>query len=165
MKTFITILTLLLSSFVCHGQQNPLVGFEALFGKTWLAEGTWGDGSAFRQEVTFEYSLGQQLIIAKSKGYTDQAQTTFRARNHGIRKYDSETKKILFWEFDIFGGVTTGEVLLEGKNITYKYEYESTTLLDTWTYINDSTYSFTVSRWDGGNATNTYLETEFKVKQ
>ncbi|MCB0642124.1 MAG: hypothetical protein KDC44_10810, partial [Phaeodactylibacter sp.] len=70
------------------GQQNPLAFFEPLMGHTWVADGSWGDGSAFRQEVEFEYALEGMIVLAHSKGFTNEAQNAYGPRNHGIRKYD-----------------------------------------------------------------------------
>lgn len=153
-----------LISLVAYAQENPLEkNFSNLVGKTWKAEGKWGDASVFKQEILFRYSLDKKIIITETKGFTNKEQTIYGNRNHGIRKYDKETNSIRFWEFDVFGGLTKGTVLLEDKNIRYIYQYGDTVVTDMWEYINDTTYKFTVGNYVDGKWKQKYLETEFKL--
>ena len=147
-----------------YGQNNPLSIFETLMNKTWFAEGNWGDGSKFKQEITFSYDLGNTLVIAHSKGYTNTEQTEYGARNHGIRKYNPETNVIDFWEFDVFGGVTQGTVKTEGKNIIYTYSYGESIVTDMWEYVDENTYNFKVGSYSDGHWKQVYLSTQFRVK-
>ena len=158
-----TLIFLLLIPFFANAQKNELSIFDNLVGKTWKATGEWGDGSKFRQEVTLEYSLDRTLIIVNTIGFTDDKQTQVGLRNHGIRQYDKTSKKILFWEFDIFGGLTKGTVFSEGKNIIYQYEYGGTTVTDMWEYVNDSTYNFKVGNYNDGKWKQVYLNTQFRL--
>ena len=145
-------------------QQPDWGAFQNLVDKTWEANGKWGDGSSFKQSIHFTYDLNQKIIIAKAKGYTNKAQTRFGNRNHGIRKYDSEKKKFVFYEFDVFGGVTQGDLIFENKNILYQYHYGSSVVTDMWKYVDDSTYTFTVGAFEKGKWSQKYLETTFKEK-
>ncbi|WP_262420309.1 VOC family protein [Flagellimonas meishanensis] len=142
-------------------QQDRLAIFDHLMGKTWKAEGEWGDGTKFKQETSFRYSLDSTLIIAESEGFTDRAQTTFGPRNHGIRKFDPQTNSVKFWEFDVFGGVTEGTVKSKGKDIMYVYDYGESTITDYWEYVDDSTYNFIVGSYKDGTWEQTYLKTQF----
>lgn len=142
-------------------QENHLDFFEPLMGRTWKAEGTWGDGSPFKQEIVFSYALGNTLVNVESKGYTDQERTQFGPRNHGVRKYDPDSKTIKFWEFDVFGGVTTGTVVAEGKNLRYAYAYGESTVTDLWEYVNDNAYNFKVGDYQNGEWKQVYLSTQF----
>ncbi len=146
-------------------QSTDWGAFHNLMDKTWEAEGKWGNGSKFKQEVQFSFDLNQQIIVAESKGFTDQAQTQFGNRNHGIRKYDPKQEKFVFWEFDVFGGVTQGEVILEDKNIIYQYQYGTTMVTDMWQFVNDSTYQFIVGNYEDGSWKQKYLETTFQEKK
>lgn len=139
--------------------------FNNLIDKTWEAIGKWGDGSPFQQSIHYAYDLNEQIIIAKSKGFIDKAQTKMGNRNHGIRKYDLEAKKFVFWEFDVFGGVTQGDLLLEDKNISYQYQYGTSVVTDRWEYVNDSTYTFIVGEFENGVWKQKYLETTFRQKK
>lgn len=143
--------------------QNRLSVFENLTKNTWLAEGKWGDGSLFKQEITFSYDLDSTIVIAKSKGFTSKEQTEFGDRNHGIRKWDTESETIQFWEFDVFGGVTKGNVIIDGQNIRYEYEYGGTLVSDFWEYIDTKTYNFTIGNYEEGKWQQKYLETQFKA--
>ena len=148
-----------------YTQRSDLTMFEPLMGKVWKAEGKWGDGSAFKQEIEFSYDLNKTLVIAKSKGFINKEQTEYGPRNHGIRKYNSEDKTIKFWEFDVFGGVTTGEIKIEGKNILYVYQYGESLVTDMWEYVDKNTYNFRVGSYQDGTWKQVYLETQFKAAE
>lgn len=160
MKKYLVIL-LLVFVFQTWGQQNELAIFEPLIKKTWKAEGAWGDGSKFKQEIEFNYSLDSTLIIAESKGFTNREQTVFGPRNHGIRKFDTQSKSIKFWEFDVFGGVTEGTVQGVGKDILYVYDYGGTMLTEYWEYIDAHTYNLIVGSYENGQWKQKYLNTTF----
>ena len=149
---------LLLGLFFAKAQ-NPLSSFEPLMGKVWKAEGKWGDGSEFRQEVTFKYDLNESIVIADSKGFINQEQTKFGNRNHGVRKYDKASGEVLFWEFDAFGGLTEGTVTFQDGTIIYTYSYSGTELSDTWKKVDDNTYNFVVA--NAKNPEEKYLEAKF----
>ena len=156
--------TFFLLSFFTNAQNKSLEKiFSNLINKTWIAEGNWGDGSKFKQEVTFTYSLDKKIVIANAKGYTNKEQTKYGNRNHGIRKFNAETNTIEFWEFDVFGGLTKGKVFLENKNILYQYQYGETMVTDMWEYIDDHTYKFTVGNYADGKWNQKYLETKFNL--
>ncbi|MBQ4818516.1 hypothetical protein [Aquimarina sp. MMG016] len=165
MKTYAIYILLTLISFSSWSQESDLSIFEPLTGKLWKAEGKWGDDSKFKQEIIFLYELNHTLVIAKSKGFTNKEQTEYDFRNHGIRKYDAETKTIKFWEFDIFGGVTEGTIKAEGKNIIYQYQYGESLVTDMWEYVNENTYNFKVGSYIDGKWKQIYLETQFKAEQ
>ncbi|WP_108802080.1 hypothetical protein [Aquimarina sp. Aq107] len=139
--------------------------FENLINKEWKANGTWGDGTMFKQETIFKFELNQTIVIAKSKGFTDKKQTKYGLRNHGIRKFDQETNTIKFWEFDIFGGVTEGTVIPDGKNILYQYHYGNSLVTDMWEYVDNNTYNFKVGNYLNGKWEQIYLETQFKAER
>lgn len=144
-------------------QEKALSIFEPLMGKTWEAHGNWRNGTKFKQEVTFEYSLDSTLVITRSKGFTDQEQSRYGDRNHGIRKFDNDNNVIEFWEFDVFGGVTHGEVVQDGKNILYHYRYGESRITDMWEFEDHGTYNFTVGEYSNGKWKQKYLETQFKA--
>lgn len=157
----IALFFLYLITSTIQAQENSLSGFTNLIGKTWKAEGTWADGSKFKQEIDFKYSLEKNAVITQSKGYTNKEQTTYGNRNHGIRKYDASSKSIKFWEFDVFGEVTEGTVTIKGKNLYYQYNYESTIVTDAWEYVDDNTYNFKVGNYTDNKWEQIYLETQF----
>ena len=136
--------------------------FGHLAGKTWKAEGNWGDGSKFSQEIEIDYALNGAIVVTKSFGFVDKEQTKTGLRNHGIRQFDKTTNTIKFWEFDVFGEVTEGIVFNKGKDIIYQYSYGNTKVSDMWAYINDSTYNFIVGEYKDGQWLQTYLKTTFK---
>ncbi len=158
----LTFLSLLVFD-MANAQKKELAFFEPFMGKTWKAVGEWGDGTKFVQEITFTYSLDSTLVITESKGYTNNEQTQYGHRNHGIRKFDSETNAIKFWEFDVFGGVTSGKVVQEGKNSYSQYQYGESVITDFWEFYDPNTYNFTVGSFENGEWKQKYLETQFKA--
>ncbi|MEM9547742.1 MAG: hypothetical protein AAGA77_17300 [Bacteroidota bacterium] len=164
MKYTLLLLAILLPAF-CPAQNNELSIFDDIVGKRWYADGNWGDGSKFKQEISLNYALNNTIVLAESQGYIDEARTKFGRRNHGVRQYDKESGKVKFWEFDVFGGLTEGTVHREGKNIIYQYEYGGTFITDMWEYVDDSTYNFTVGSYENGVWKQVYLKTQFKEKK
>lgn len=160
----IATLALLLYCPSGNAQDDPLSIFDPLVNATWTAEGKWGDGSAFKQEIYFEYYLSGRIVTANSNGFINSERTSFGKRNYGIRRYDSISGSIKFWEFDVFGGLTTGEVIPNGKNILYQYDYGNAKVTDMWEYVNDSTYNFIVGSFKDGQWEHRFLETEFTRK-
>ena len=158
------ILFFLMPLFVI-GQANQIQGFENLVNKTWIADGEWSNGSQFKQEVYYSYSLNKTIVIADSKGFTNQEQTEYGIRNHGIRQYNKTKNTVEFWEFDVFGGVTKGTVEIIDKNICYRYIYGEATVTDFWEYVNDSTYNYTVGIYKDDKWDAIYLQTVFKLKK
>ena len=157
-------LLILLSPIILKAQENPLDIFKPLENHVWYAEGTWGDGSKFKQEVSYEFSLDNKIVKAKSLGYTNKEQTKFGLRNEGVRQYDSKSKTIKFWEFDVFGGLTEGTVTAEGNNIIYTYNYGGTDLTEMWIYKSESSYDFMIGVRENGAWKHKFLETEFTRK-
>lgn len=145
--------------------ENPLDIFEPLMGKTWTIDAEWGDGSAFKQELKIEYGLQENIIYSYTKGFVNPERTAFGDRSFGVRKYDEESEKFLFWEFDTFGGVTTGEIVTKGRDLWFMYEYEGMTFADIWEYLDKETYVFRVVSYDNGKIGDIYLKGAYKVKE
>ena len=164
MKAYLTLISLVVFIY-SQAQENRLSVFDNLMGKIWKAEGNWGDGSQFKQETIFQYSLDSTLVIAESKGFTNREQTEYGHRNHGIRKFDAQSNGIKFWEFDIFGGTTEGVVKIRDKDIVYTYSYGASTVTDYWEYVDENTYNFTVGSFKEGVWEQTYLKTQFVSQQ
>ncbi len=142
-------------------QKNPLLIFKPLENYIWIAEGKWGDGSTFKQELSFDFSLNNKLVKVETKGFTNVKQTEFGTRNHGIRQYDTNLKKIKFWEFDVFGNCIQGTVDVDNKNIIYTYDYQSTIVTEKWIFVDDLTYQFIVGIFKNGEWKKKFLETKF----
>ncbi len=157
----ITCLLMLVTSMT-FAQNPPLSMFDNLTGKSWKAEGNWGNGTAFYQEVELTYSLDSTLIITNSIGFIDKEQKVTGHRNHGVRIFDQATDTIKFWEFDIFGGITEGVVYQVDKNIVYQYPYGGMFLTEMWEYVDDSTYNFKVGVYTKGTWQILMLKTQFK---
>lgn len=79
------IILLFLVPIVLKAQANPLTIFKSLENYIWTAEGKWGDGSTFKQEINLEFSLDNKIVKVESMGFINKEQTEFGLRNHGIR--------------------------------------------------------------------------------
>jgi len=156
------IVLLFLFPIALKAQDNPLMIFKPLENYNWSAEGKWGDGSIFKQEISLEFSLDNKIVKVESMGFTNKEQTEFGLRNHGVRQYDEKSKTIRFWEFDIFGNLTEGTLESEGKNLIYKYNYGGTFVTEMWIYKNEKTYGFIVGVYENNEWKQKFLETEFK---
>ena len=159
---YLILLTFLIP-ILSYGQFTELAAFDNLVGKVWKAEGNWGDGSIFKQEIRFEYGLGKTIILTNTQGYTNIERTEFGTRNHGVRMFDKNTNSVRFWEFDIFGDLTEGLVFSKSKNIIYQYTYGDSFLTDMWEYVDDSTYNFKVGVYENDSWVQIFLSTQFKA--
>lgn len=155
------VLIYLLTSIAIQAQEKPLDIFKPLENYVWKAEGVWSDGSQFKQEISFKFSLNSQLVNVQTLGYVNKEQTEFGLRNQGIRQYDQKLEKIRFWEFDVFGGLTKGTVEAVGDNLIYTYDYGGTTVTEMWIYKNERTYDYIVGIIEDGKWQTKFLETEF----
>ncbi len=160
----ILILLFLFSATSLWSQEDLSTLFQPLLHKTWAASGEWGDGSAFEQTIHFKNAVEGSLILSESYGFVDQKQKKKGHRNHGIRKWNPETGKIDFWEFDVFGGVTTGTIEVKEKDFIYHYQYGESTVTDYWEYVDPQTYNFKVGEFEDGEWKQVYLSTQFKEK-
>ncbi|GEM_PF-823957 len=145
------------------GQTADLSVFNNLVDRTWQANGSWGNGSPFSQEITFRFALDSSIVVAESIGFVDEEHSELGLRNHGIRQVDKNSNVIKFWEFDVFGGLTKGLLTVQGMNIMYQYHYGDSNVTDMWEYVDDSTYNFIVGEYDQGEWKQTYLSTQFKA--
>ncbi len=154
---------LLLSPFVLWSQASGLQALEALVDHTWKAEGAWGDGTSFKQEIRFSFALDSQLVICHTKGYTDAQHKQFGHRNHGIRQYNKTKNRIDFWEYDIFGGVTQGTMHIDGQDLYYRYVYGQSMITELWKYIDDSTYQYIIGDYQDDTWKQIYLDSQWSA--
>ncbi len=145
-------------------EENPIEAFEDLMEKTWAIESEWGDGTIFKQELTVEYGLNRTIIISKTKGFTDPDRTQFGNRSYGIRQYNEESGEIRFWEWDTFGGLTEGRVVVDGRDFLFIYNYQDMKFVDIWEYLDDETYSFKVMSYENDEFGDLYLKGAYKSK-
>lgn len=135
--------------------------FENLIGGTWKIDTEWGDGTAFKQEITYTWSLSGKIISSKTIGNISKTGYEQGLRNEGVRVWSSADSTLKFWEFDVFGGVTQGKVLVKGKNHYYQYEYETgdgvMTLTDGWEFVSNDEYTYSVGVFKDGKWSQKYL--------
>lgn len=142
-------------------QEMPLSAFDILMDKEWKAEGTWADGSKFYQIKTFEYALDSTIIITKSIGFIDKEQKEIGQRNHGIIRFNSESNEIEFHEFDVFGGLTRGNIKYTDNEFIYIYQYGDYRIIDKWLKVDGKTYKFIVGDFTNNELGQIYLESKF----
>ena len=148
-------ISLVLFCFCVKAQKHPLAAFDNLVNKTWIINGTWGNGNPFEQQVTFSYQLNKTIVVAETQGFVDSENSKKGQRNFGIRQLNQTDSTISFYEFDVFGGLTKGEVLTKNQDILYIYQYGDLTLIDSWTFISLDEYLYKVMTSDSSQ---TFLE-------
>lgn len=158
--------TLLLSiacSFSVKAQEADdfLNAFENLCGGTWYVEANWSSGDAFKQETQYEKSLDGKIIKIKTFG-TINIETGERGlRNEGICAFDKASKSYKFWSFDVFGDYTQGDLIIEGKDIYYRYTYNGQQLTEVWQFKNENTYHYIIGTMENNEWKQKYLDTEY----
>lgn len=139
-------------------QIGKMTAFENLIGGEWVTTPKADGGLQSKSVSKFEWGLNRKII--KSKYYNHDPKTfEFGIRNEGIRAFNASDSTIAFYEFDRFGGITEGRVLLEGQNFHYEYEYHGELKLrDTWRFIDKDNYELTVGVWKDGKWEKKYHE-------
>jgi hypothetical protein len=131
-------------------EPKQLLVFENLIGGTWTIKADLEDGEVFHQKHQYEWSLDKRIVKVKTRGTIDEDTKEFGLRDEGIRAYNPKDSTIRFWEFDVFGGVTEGLVLIDNDNFEYIYNYSGHTLRHKWIYVDSDTYEFIIlSEKDG----------------
>lgn len=180
-NTFFTVLkmfvlsTLLLSrAMPSKAQKNdktPLYeAYSQLVGGTWETKGNWANGNPYHQAVTVEKTLNGQIFVVRTQDFIDAKAYEQATRNHGIRAWEEKEGKMKFWEFDVFGNVIKGEVVLVGKDIYHLYEYTNSQgavlqLADVWQFQDKDTYVFKVCEYTNGKLGKEYLQCLYQRKQ
>ena len=151
-----------------YGQSTKAEAFKTLgllVGGTWTYEGKWENGEPFKQEIKYSWGLDEKILKVQTYGIVDNETKAYGLRNEGIRAWDKESEKMKFYEFDVFGGTTEGYCIFEESQFHYEYYYEvmgkQELFRDTWKYINQDTYQFTVSM-KLGSEWKIYTNNEYK---
>ncbi|MEO1254579.1 MAG: hypothetical protein AAFY41_06795 [Bacteroidota bacterium] len=160
-------LTSYLASFIaviCCYSQNDVSIFSNLVNSKWISEGKQLGGLEGKTEYEFSWGLDKKIVYAKT--YTTDPQTQeFELRNEGVRAFNSETKRLEFYEFDKLGGITSGVVLVNENDIHYEYDYEGMKLRDSWIYKSKNKYQFIVGVWQEDNWTRKFHEASIERKE
>jgi hypothetical protein len=141
--------------------------YSNLVGGKWETKGRWENGGQFHQEVLVETELTKNIFIVKTHDYIDSKQFDNARRNYGVRAWDDKAGKMKFWEFDVFGGMISGEVVINGNNIYHVYDYtnkkgETKALVDAWIYVDQDTYTFKVAEFVNGKPGKEYMTSTYK---
>ena len=143
------------------GAQDITEHFTSLIGSKWRMEGKWDNGKSFKQEKEFSLGLEGKIVRVKTYGTINPQTGDFGLRNEGVRTYNAQTKQFEFYEFDVFGGVTSGTVEFEDGNIIYHYTYNGEDLTDFWEKVDEDTYKYKVGILEDGKWTKVYHTSEF----
>ena len=143
--------------------------YANLVGGKWDTKGKWQSGAEYHQELIVDMELTKNIFTVKTYDHIDSKQFDNSQRNYGIRTWDSKEQKMKFWEFDVFGGITTGEVFIDNNNIYHIYQYPDNkggmiTLADAWIYVDIDTYSFKVCEYTDGKPGKEYMTSTYKRK-
>lgn len=137
-------------TYISHSQndQSKFQAHQNLIGGIWKVDTAWPDGTPHKLFIAYETSLNGTILKTRTHGNTNENGFEFGLRNEGIRCIDKTNNQMMFYEFDVFGGVTIGEIKYQGKNIYYTYEYLSdddrTELTDGWEFVNNNLYNYKV---------------------
>ena len=138
---------LLFVALLSQAQTSPLSVFDNLIGNSWVSEGTQLGG--FEGKTVYQVESGLEGKIIKVTTYaTDPTTKEFGLRNEGIRAYDATEKVLKFYEFDKLGGITVGNVVVDGRNMHFEYVYQGMRLRDSWIYEANNQYQFIVGIWE-----------------
>ena len=147
-----------------NAQTHHMKAFENLVVGSWIFEGKQLGGQDGKTIHEFEWGLEGKII--KTKLYnTDLKTLEFGLRNEGIRAYNVANETIEFYEFDKHGGITYGQILIEGKDIHYDYEYQEMKLRDSWKFIDTDNYELIVGVWQDGEWKTKYHQAIFTRKK
>jgi len=145
---------------------SALDAFNGLVGGRWRAQGEWANGQKFVQEIEYTWALNQTIVVTQSYGPVSPDADELTHRNHGIRAAFPEKNTLWFWEFAASGGLTQGEITIDGQTIALTYAYgegeQRVKLRDRWTRIDTHTYDFTVEQYADGNWDTVLLKTQFR---
>lgn len=129
-------------------------------------KGLWSNGQKFRQVQQPEWALNKHIVKVKTWGTINQKTGKFDLRNEGIHTWDAQKKQTIFWEFDIFGGITQGTCTIEDKNLYYDYSYQGKTFRDSWVYIEPDKYAYKVGIYTKEQWQKVFLESTYqKIKK
>ncbi len=149
MRTFILLLTLLTATpFYAQNDKTPFEAHQNLIGGTWHLDAKWGDGTPHLLDITYKSSLNGKLLKTTTYGNVSKTGYERGLRNEGIRAFDATNTTMVFYEFDVFGGITKGEIKYRNKDIYYTYSYgvgdQQMTITDQWQYVDNDTYNYTI---------------------
>ncbi|HAS43791.1 MAG TPA: hypothetical protein DCS93_25140 [Microscillaceae bacterium] len=167
MKYTLITLAIVLTSVQAFAQKNesPLAVFEVFTTGKWEMNGTWGNGKKFRQTQIFKWGLNKKIMKVQTYGTVNQKTGAFGLRNEGIRAWDAQKKQIVFWEFDVFGGITQGTCTVDGKNIYYDYPYMGKNFRDSWVFVHANKYAYKVGVYENGKWGKVYHESYYQRVQ
>lgn len=156
---------ILSSTSYCQEEQSPLQALKPLLGGTWVTKGKWKNGADFHQEVTFRRELSGNLITSETKDLIDSKSFEDSVRNYGVIGYKKEKTEIVFYNFDVFGGITEGTITTSENNIFFTYDYAIDgvvqSLTDAWLFIEKDKYEFRVGILKNGTWEKVFISNTF----
>ncbi len=152
--------TFILATISVFAQENSINAFETLADAKWVSEGIQLGGFEGRTVYEMKWDLNKKIVRVNSFS-TDPKTKEFGFRAVGVRVYNKENGRLEFYEFDKFGGITQGTILIDGQNLHFEYEYNGAFLRDSWIYVNGDKFKFIVGTWEDGKWSQKFHETTF----
>ncbi|RUT73466.1 hypothetical protein [Ancylomarina longa] len=159
---YLILLCLLFSGLLSAQQQSPLEAFDRFVQGKWLTEGKWSNGNPFKQEVQFSWNLNHKLVEVKTYGTINRKTNEYGLRNKGMRAWNMKDSVIQFWEFDVFGGITSGVCYFKDKNLIYEYNYHQEQLRESWIFEDEDTYKYQIANLKNGKVLELYMESSYR---
>jgi len=148
-------------------KESIFKSYSHFVGGSWVAKGTWSSGGEFHQEMVVESILNGTIFTVKTYDYIDSKQFENSQRNFGIRAFDASQEKVVFTEYDVFGGITKGEVKVSENTIYLVYNYTNkkgitTQLANIWKRIDDNSYEMSVCEFTNDVIGKVYMTTTYR---
>lgn len=154
------VVSALIFSVGMSGQANKKAAYDAfsnLVGGEWQVNAATTDGKPFKQQLTVEWGAGKSFFKSSANGIVNKDTKETGLRNEGVRAWDETSGSFRFWEFDVFGGITEGTIVIEGDDIFFIYEYGGKIVTDAFMKKNKNTYEYIVGVRSSGVWTEVYI--------
>lgn len=147
LKKILGVICLLTIGLCASAQMTKDHAYQAmdnlLTGK-WELKGFFMDGNKLNQEYEVTKILKGTTYRVETYGNTAKSGSQHGLRKEGFRGWNKASKTMEFVEADVFGVFTIGDVMIEGMDILYVYEYGGQTITEAWVYKGPDTYEFII---------------------
>lgn len=147
MKLFLTLtfsLALFLGASAQVTKEHAYQAMDNLIGGKWKVSGFFQDGNKFEQEYSVSKILNNSTYKVETYGQVSKRGSEVGLRNEGLRGWNKDKRQMQFVEADVFGGFIQGEIIIDGMDILYVYEYGGATMTDAWIYKGPDLYEYIV---------------------
>lgn len=125
-------------------QEHAFQAMDNLLDGEWHLRVEFADGTKMEQQFKISKILKGKIYKFETYGNTSNKGVQQGLRNEGMRGWSKEHNRMEFAEADVFGGFVTGEVVIEGMDMLYMYEYAGQIMTDAWIYKGPNMYEYIV---------------------